>query len=283
MNKDRLSHKIEREIFEKVFNLSKVQPWLSEKSGEVLELLELCQTAPQQELTLDLLNRFHYVSDTKHRSDLRSLAAKITGDWKCVPTDTQVVALSGGEMADSSSMVAYGIKTELAKLGNWKTHNFSDSLGLAISNLPRLPNIVIVDEFAGTGNAVKNKIEYLRAEAESPVAIRVGLLTAMETATKLFQPLVMETCCVNSLRKGISDHFTGNELSQAVALMTELEKLLAKRYGQKKLRDYEFGYERSEALHYSDAANPPNNNFPIFWWPKLTGTGNIRRLIAPRI
>ncbi len=283
MNEDRLAHRIEREIFEKVFNLSKEQPWLSDKSSEIMELLELCQTARQQELVLDLLNRFHYVSDAKHRADLRSLAATIADDWKCDPSDTQVVALSGGELADSSSMVAYGIKTELAKLGSWKTHNFSDSLSLAISNLSNLPNIVIVDEFAGTGNAVKKKIEYLHAEAKSTVRIRVGLLTAMESATIFINPLVVETYCVNSLRKGISDHYTGKELSEAVTAMTELEKCLARRNGKKKLRDYEFGYERSESLHYSDAANPPNNNFPIFWWPKLTGTGNLRRLIAPRI
>lgn len=283
MNEDRLAHKIEREIFEKVFHLSKEQPWLSDKSSEILELLELCQTARQQELVLDLLNRFHYVSDTKHRADLRSLAATITDDWECDPSDTQIVALSGGELADSSSMVAYGIKTELAKLGSWNTHNFSDSLSMAISNLPRLPNIVIVDEFAGTGNAVKKKIDHLHVEAKSTVPIRVGLLTAMESAIMLIDPLVIETCCVNSLRKGISDHYTGDELSEAVAAMTELEKCLARSNGRKKIQDYEFGYQKSESLHYSEAANPPNNNFPIFWWPKLTSTGKFRKLIAPRI
>jgi len=283
MNQDRLAHKIEREIFEKVYGLSRAQPWLSEKSGEVMELLELSETAQQQDLVLNLLNRFHYVSDAKHRADLKTLAATITEEWNCDPFSTQIVALSGGELADSSSMVAYGIKTELAKLGKWQTHNFSDSLAMTLSNISRMPKIVIVDEFAGTGSAVKKKIEYLHTEAHTPFSIRVGLLTAMDSAINLIDPLVENLSCVNSLQRGITDHFSGSELSDAVKSMTALEKRLARRNGSKKIRDYEFGYNRSEALHFSEAANPPNNNFPIFWWPKLSGCGTVRKLIAPRI
>lgn len=261
-----------RDTFASLMVLSRKHPWLIPRSKELFDVLELCETEYEKDLLVDLLGRFHFCSASNHLANLSVISNQIVEQWSCTPLNSHIVALENGECADSSSMIVQQLKQPFAHLGDWKTHNFLNRLNAVVARAKSGDNIVIVDDFAGSGTSIGGKATWLRTElaALGKIAtIRVAVSSAMHHSKLAIEPLVDEYFSINWLPKGISDHFTGGELASATAAMERLEAVLGPRNGSKKLENYRFGYKRSESLYYLEGSNPPNNNFPIFWWPLL--------------
>lgn len=81
------------------------------------------------------------------------------------------------------------------------------------------------------------------------------------------------------LKKGISDHFEGDQLKENIAAVTNMEKQLDK---PKKVKRFSMGFMQSESLYNLADTNIPNNVFPIFWWRYLIG-GVPRKRIFQRV
>lgn len=265
--------------------LAQKQTWLSRKSGVLTNTAALCENDEEFDLLVDLLSRFHFCTPNDHLENLREIADTIVNKWKCLPSDTRITSLNNGERSDSSDMVAYQLKGILAELDTWHTHNFLNKLREAVVTVPNGGNIVIVDDFAGSGKSISDKVEWLRKELEAidkAAKIFVALGTSMDAGKSKIEPVVDGCFIVNILSKGITDHYKDDELTAATSCMMRLETTLAKTSGRKKLVDYSFGYKQSETLYYADGLNPPNNNFPLFWWSKLKHIGKINPIL-PRV
>ena len=261
-----------RDLFTSIFTLTQGQRWLENKGSEIYEILSLCGSGNESEVVVDLLSRFHFTSASEHFAKVELLAKQIAEGWECNPQKTLIVALEKGQCADSSSRIVQDLKAPFAYLEGWKTPNFISRLGDAVALADDETTIVIVDDFVGSGGSVEGKVSWLRKElkaaGKSPV-IGVAVVSAMEKSKEVVEAEADDFFALEWLKRGISDHYQGADLKTATTAMEVLEKQLSNQNGRKKLKDYNFGWKRTEAIFYTEGSNPPNNNFPIFWWPML--------------
>ncbi|MDP2582293.1 hypothetical protein Q8W37_20320 [Shimia thalassica] len=281
----RASEAMSRELFGTLVQLTRQQPWLIQRSEELYDTVSVCDDEAQTNLIVDLISRFHFRSAQQNLEDRREIASKISKDWGCVPENTMLIALQDNACADSTSAAVQQLKGPLAAYAEWKTHNFISSLGEVVDRAKEDSIIVIVDDFCGSGETISKKVKWLReklVEAGKNAIIGVAVSSAMEQSKDVICPFVDEFFAVHWLKKGIRDHYSGQSAMDAIALMESIEGKLGDRYGSKKLEKYKFGWKQSEALCYLEGENPPNNNFPIFWWRKLKSNAD-RTALLPRV
>lgn len=267
------------------FMLTRKHPWLIRKSNSISATLALCEYEEDRNLIIDLISRMSVFDQNEHYENLVQIGNQIVNVWACSPDSTLILALDDKEVADSSKMVVQQMKGVLADHGGWKTAQFLTTLTAAVKKSQNGYSIVIVDDFSGSGESIQKKLLWLRdklASEDKKVRILVAVATAMEASRSAISPISDDYWAVNWIKRGISDYLEGAELSQAIQAMERIECLLSKKSGSKKLSDYTFGWRRSEALYCVFGSNPPNNNFPIFWWPSIRG-GKFHTPILPRI
>jgi len=160
----------------------------------------------------------------------------------------------------------------MAHEDNWETINFVTRLSECIVPDTENTNIVLVDEFCGSGQTILKKIKWIKVllqEKNSSAHIFVCFLATMAEA----EQKVIATCdgffSCNILQKGLSDYYEGENLEFARRMMRNIEEKLATEFNNQKLYKYSFGYKKSEALYYREGGNTVNNVFPVFWWRKL--------------
>ena len=281
----RAIEKMSPELFHELLQLSSQQPWLTRRGAELYETVGICDNADQRKLVMDLISRFHFRSAEEYLEDRRKMAEIIIKRWECLPDNTMLIAVQDNGCADSSSAVVQQFKGPLAEHAEWKTHNFISHLGEVVGRIRDGMGIVIVDDFCGSGETISKKVHWLNqelAKAGKSAPIRVAVASAMEQSRSVLEPIVTDYFAVHWLKRGIRDHFKGHDQADAIAHMQALEDKLAERYNNKKIEKYRFGWRQSEALCYLDGENPPNNNFPLFWWRKLKPDNGWKTLL-PRV
>ncbi|MDD1794338.1 hypothetical protein LRP50_14460 [Enterovibrio sp. ZSDZ42] len=264
---------MKQNVFKIIFNLTKKQPWLQEKTNELEKLLfSDCQTADEQELILELLERFTHVSGEKFIELINTLVEDIATDPDLEDSTTQIVAMTGDYNADSAQFVTYALKMPLERV-KWREHitvtNFQRAYKEFNKHGKRHKNLILVDEFVGSGRTIvgrvaqikkifrENGIEDLNIKVKTIAASSVGLEKAREEGINLTSYLVIE--------KGISEHYELAEVPRKLALMDRLESILSTAYNDRNLP--KLGYGETESLYTRDEGNTPNSVFPIFWWP----------------
>lgn len=249
------------------------QPWLESLNDELLYLLEECSYERQQALILELLNRFVYLDDSKANHLLENATTQIFDVWGLEHEKTQIVAMTYDDSPDSAQSVLWRIKPLLAKIN--KQPKLVNKLGRAVKNIEACPNIILLDEFAGTGKTLANRVKQLRSDIRNyfsnkgysfEVSIRAILLSGMENSKPIIDDLDIAYFCPNWLQKGIAHNYSGKKLKIAYKDMLKLESKLANEVSGRSLPS--LGYGRAEALYYQDHCNLPNSVFPVFWWPK---------------
>jgi len=261
------------ELFRVVFDLSRQQSWLESRQDRLFELIALCDDADQQHLICDLLYRFHFVKAADVPERMKTFANYLVDVLQIDPTQTAITALAKSHYADSSQYIAWLTKSALAGRPGWSTVEFLSTLSAAVSEVKGgKTRIVVVDEFVGSGKTVVSAVGWLKKklaaeglEAEVVVAAVVGMADGVKKASDAG----LDIHCQHVLTKGISDHFTGQDLIRATSNMKALEDKLAAWSNNRKLSDMSFGYLGSESLYYLEGGNTPNNVFPIFWWKHL--------------
>lgn len=271
--------------FAEVLRLAMKNQWLENKSNAVDEILSLCATPDQKKVVAGLIERFHYATPNDQLEYRKSVARHIVDTLKIPPSSAIIIALNDRELADSSSSYVQQMKGVLAEFDGWKSGNFVDKLSAAVSAAEDGKSIIIVDDFAGSGDTIASKSTWLReklAACGKECSIFVAVATAMESSKDKIVPLVKDYYAVNWLTKGLTDFYDGDEAASMSLAMEQLEENLKKRSYGKSINDYAFGWKRSETTYFLEGDNPPNNNFPIFWWPQLKG-GAKRSRLTPRI
>lgn len=263
------------DLFRIVFDLNRQQSWLEARQERLFELIALCDDVEQQHLICDLLYRFHFVKASEVPERMKEFANYLVDTLHIDPAQTAITALAKGHYSDSSQYIAWLTKAALADRPGWSTTEFLSTLSAAVDEVRKgKTHIVVVDEFVGSGKTVVGAVGWLkkRLAAESLSAnIVVAAVVGMTDGIGKVIDAGIEIHCQHILRKGISQHFTGADLTQAISAMKALEGKLSSESNNRKLSDMSFGYRGSESLYFLEGGNPPNNVFPIFWWKHLKG------------
>lgn len=261
--------RISRDLFERVLTLTDKQPWLKEKQEGLIYLVEECNTGEEQELVCDLLSRFCYVSAERFQELIQAMASHIEQDWGLAAETTLICALDNSKYADSSQVIVYALKAAAWTSDAWNTSSFVNGLSKLVDAGKNPLDVVLVDEFIGTGETAEKAINWLRtklAEAGLTPRIRVVMLAAMEDGITRIEPLIHAFYAPIVLKKGISGHYDQTEGSKKLALMTTMEDRLSDVSRRGKLKSHRLGYGQAESLFSRKGGNTPNNVFPIFWW-----------------
>lgn len=281
----RLDSGLPRDVFTRLISISRSQRWLLRRQEKINSLFSDFTDEKDQSFLCDLLERFTYIDGETLADSLEEIGRKITIDWGCTPENTLVAAMDKSRYADSSSAVAWMIKPVLADLGDWETHKIYKKLTDLIDDVSSGQKIVIVDEFVGSGETLSKRLKWIRGElgkSGKSVEIYVATIAAMELVQSKDLSDADDFHTTVWLKQGINDYYSGEELTAATDRMIDIEGDLLPEVNFLKLSKYSLGYKKTQSTYYLENGNPPNNNFPVFWW-KMRKSGQRRRPLIPRV
>jgi hypothetical protein len=232
------------------------------------------------------LHRFQFYDSTAREPHLAAMVDHIVKEWRLGEHNTQFVATTLNDEADSAQGILQELKPRFAHRG-WQQVRTVNKLGGASKNIPPFSNVVLVDEFSGTGKTIKSRVTQLRSDvrealkvkgASAELTVRVCLLASMEEAIEAITAHGVQVFAPIVLKKGISGYYSGDALASARTQMERLESRLSPEIEGEPLPL--FGYGRAEALFSTDE-NPPNSIFPVFWWPR-SKSGKSRKTLLVR-
>ena len=236
------------------FELYQKQPWLlrdDRKDGLELLLDDHCHDLDEQALVCDLLHRFKFLDSSQCEPYLKAMVNQIVTVWQLSETNTQIVAMTADTEGDSAQAILQTLKPMFQQRG-WHAHTANKleaARGRNFKNIARFPNVVLVNEFSGTGRTVLSRVRSLRnllADAPNGFTIQVCLLASMEDALRSIRNEGVDAFASTTLQKGISQHYDGNDLATARDRMLRLESQLASQIDDTPLPS--FGYGQAEAF-----------------------------------
>lgn len=289
----RRSKRLSINEFQRFLRLYISQPWLMPLEPAIVELLDCCDHIDEQFMICDLLDRFTYVANDTFNLFLNDVTEKVINDWKLPGDQTRIVGMSVDYRPDSAEILLYDLQTTFSRKG-WGgggERQFVTHVHRAFKKLDGIEslNIVLVDEFIGSGQTAINRIGMLNNMANNvphlqDLSVKVCVLAAMEHGKRTVEDLGVEVFSPHVLKKGLSDYLNGQALQKALKRMLRLESLLLDEVRSTKLPS--LGYNQAEALYAREAAtgtaNTPNSVFPVFWWP-LDANGSSRNAILHRM
>jgi hypothetical protein len=256
-----------KEDFNNYFELLPRQNWLTEKEEQMINLISSCKNKEQKKLIFELLEDFRYVDYKLFNRYLENIADYIINDSGFEIENTQIVGMVMDSNPDSSQWILQLLKPILTKKG-WNNVKITPEFHRAVRKMNRegLTNLILIDEFIGSGQSVDGRLNYLEEKAKTEYKINACFLAGMENGINKVKSRFNDFKCLIPLKKGISDKYQSPLKEKAIQNMLDLENQLLPLINKKKLADYSFGFGKVEAL-YSSHGNAPNSVFPFFWWP----------------
>lgn len=264
--------RVDETAFTELYPLFEDNKWLSRKSKAVLELYNFCDTSVQQDIILHLIREFKHVSSTEVETLGEMIAAQIEKEWKLLPSDTIISAISDHFDVDGSQAFLQVLKNKFEN-DEWSADNFINKIGKGIHKVKDGGNFILFDDFIGSGETIIRKYDWSISKLKNLnvknanvfiiafASMNFSLDTIKEHQISIYTPLV--------LKKGITDHFDEHTASSYIKELGELEKKLEPYSNDIHLEAYKLGYNKSEAIFTFEAYNIPDNVFPIFWWPEV--------------
>ncbi len=253
--------------YNRFYKILPKQNWLAEKEEELKELLTSCKKQTHKNLLFELLEEFSFINDALFKIYLNLIADYIINDSGFEIDRTQIVGMTMDSTPDSSQWILQQLKPILTRRG-WNnvkiTTNFTR--GVRSLNKEGKNQLILIDEFIGSGQSVQGRVDYLVREARIDYEIKACFIAGMEKGIDSIKDNFADFKCFLPLKKGISDKYEGKELISELKNMSEIEAELMQQINEKKLSKYHLGYNQTESL-YSSFGNTPNSVFPVFWWP----------------
>ena len=278
-----------RELLNLVTDLMVRQPWLRELAPALDELIALCDDYDEHTMVCQLLERFLYLRDAALRNAFRELAKAIVSKSGFSESETIVAAMSYDAAPDSGQAVVTGLRPHLVTAG-WRDVRCLNRVGATTKRLGEgtQSNLVIVDEFVGTGRTARNRVDWLQKSIASDygparsksISIHIGILAGMESGLAQLEEGGLTVHVVHRLKAGLRGWLVDEDYLMACYRMLRLElELSDSTESGEPLPN--FGYGCAEALYAADIGQVPNSVFPIFWWPELKD-GTSRRTLLVR-
>lgn len=271
----------EYEDFMRLIDLNNNFFWLTDNSEGLYELWSHCDNNDEKELIEFLIHNFKYATASDLKNSGNSIANQIENVWQLKSDNTFLVATCDDRKPDGSQAFIQAIKNKFSH--SWRNNNFYNNLLEAANKLEDNVEIILIDDFVGSGDTIKKKWKYLIKKLKERnienYKIRVIAFAAMEFAKAKIDHIKLEFYSFIWLKKGISELITqDSKRKKAILTMTGLENKLGEDYKTLKLSNLRFGYKQSESLYSFEGYNIPNNVFPIFWWPKLNDNNYCKTL-----
>lgn len=279
---NRATQKIDVNDFCSLTQLNIKYEWLQEEPEALFELWCLADNIEQKELIKFLIDNFLYINGKNLDSGCKYIVNQIELEWGLTAANTIITATCDNSKPDGSQMILQKIKNKLSE--TWREEMLYNSLPSAAHKLQNNNNIVLVDDFIGTGDTICRKVAYLQKILNNRkidnYTIHIICLAAMNFAKESMNNLNIPYYSVHWLSKGISEKIDFAQRDNSIKAMEDLESKLNDNISSRKLPN--FGYKKSESLFALESNNIPNNVFPIFWWSQLKG-GIARKTIFRRI
>lgn len=268
--------------------LIKEHSWISSRADSLTQLLlEDCISEEQQSLISDLLGRFKYVSALSFEEKINDLVLGIVTTPNVMPDETIIAAMAADSSPDSSQALVQMIKLKLQSHG-WGNVPIVNVFGAAFkkskSDSFKRKNVVLVDEFVGSGQTVIGRVTSIRSQfntAGIDVNVLVNVIYSSIVGFNEINKNLITFSCLDIISRGISDFEKAENITPRLEEMINLESNLSSEHGKYKRNDYSLGYGKTESLFWIENGNIPNNVFPIFWWPK-NSTGGDRNPLFQR-
>ncbi|WP_073582223.1 phosphoribosyltransferase-like protein [Vibrio quintilis] len=274
--------------FKTMWALYKKQSWLEQKIDALSSLLfDECKTELQRKLVISLLERFEYLDDEGVAEALNWFIEEIVTDPSLSSATTQIVAMTFDSKSDSGQYILQLLKPKLAEQG-WREHLLVNRCDHSLKNFRKAGNlhnqIVLIDEFIGSGKTVVGRVESLKRTYGNSninnVDIRVVVIAASTVGLQCLRDKGIKVSYFIKVPKAISEYYEDDlERNENLYSMELLEDGLSQNYMGHDLP--KLGYGGTESLFYMERGNTPNSVFPLFWWPE-TCDGNLRHSLLIR-
>lgn len=265
-----------------MFLLYDAQPWVKQLHEELTELWSMCSSRPQQVLVRDLIKDFCMFDAALEANACKQFNQQIQ-TWGLAPSTTWIVAVANSNEVDGSTAGLQKLKNKVLPYESWHSR-FISNIPAAAELIKKGDHVILFDDFIGTGKKMLRKIGWLtkilKGRGVEDFSISCACFSGMELGIQyLTDQSSVPVFSSISLKRGISDRYTGDELEAALAHMKEIEENLAPTYKGKRLIDYTMGYEKSESLYCAINDNCPNNVFPILWWAIKKNNSSFKTLL----
>ena len=277
--------KLDPIAFDAVLNIVSKHKELLRGTSAITELWNLCDSQDEQSLIKELFDRFTYLNSDRRKLIEDQIIAQLK-KWKFTGDNTIIAATAEIGEVDGSMASLQNIKNKLPYEDNW-SHNQIMPIVQAAQEIPNEKNLILFDDFIGSGQTIEKKVTYLLKTLDSRnitlKSLTIISYAAMEFGFDFLKNIKQfNIFCPIVLKKGITGYEFGENLDKKLQIMDTLEKKLQPKARTLNLRAFKLGYDKSEALFSLDGANCPNNVFPILWWPTLR-QGIIRDTCLKRL
>ena len=268
---------LDRGAFKDIYNIISTHEWAKEMEDELMNIWDLCTCDDERRLLKDLCGKF-FVLDSKgqklacNKINEYIMSEQLTSDC------TILVSVADVGKTDGSIAGLQLLEQKIEPIGDWEDCFYSHIPDL-IGNISQdLKNIIIFDDFIGSGNKIVKKYKWLSNELSTNSLdidnynIYIISFSAMNLGLSIIEStLYAKVFSANRFDKGISIGSNTRDIERKIEVMLKIENRLNETYKGRKIGKYSLGFEKSEALYYWDGYSCPNNVFPIFWWPELKG------------
>ncbi|SMY36059.1 phosphoribosyltransferase-like protein [Photobacterium andalusiense] len=265
---------IDREAFYDIIDITDKHQWAKERYDELMNLWDLCYSRDERSLLKELIDDF-FVLDKKEERFVSDEINKYFKKKNLKSDKTFIVSVCDVGKNDGSLSGLKILSQKITPTNEWKD-SYINHISELKGKLNNCSNIVIFDDFIGSGNKIIKKYDWLAKVISNEnlniekFNIFIVSFTAMKFGIKIIKEnLNVEVYCPKELDKGISEKNSIIDRYFKIKLMLKIEKKLSDTYDNRPLSKYSLGYGKSESLYYWENISCPNNVFPIFWWERL--------------
>lgn len=255
----------DRALFDQLLSTIRSAQWLRtpEREQNLTYLLLSKHVGTDYPLLLSLLNRFLYVDSDGVFDAISKMRSWIDETLELSSKNTYFVPKKTARLDSSSTLIGASQSVFAASSKNsWSRRNFLFDKR-EILNLNDRINVVLLDDFSGTGRSVKEFLGWFDSNKveNQQLTFYACFIAAMNETREYLSDQNITIHSLNWIGRGITDFYVNP--SQYVDAMKRMEEALLS------ARNYSLGYESSETLFKAELFNIPNNNFPIFWHSSL--------------
>jgi hypothetical protein len=263
---------------DRLFSIMVKLPWIQKERfrNGINGLLLDCRSEDQFDVIDHVLTQLKYCTSSDFEIASTNAAKTIETIWKLESSDTNIVGVAESNRTCGSTAFIRAIELKLPRTWANSIHtNFVSAFRLHGGKT----NLVIVDDFIGTGCKINKKIESIRRNPNScdysiHVVTFAGMTKGIANVGDEVDGRIHSEIELNKCISELKPMERAATLSEA---MRELETKIFENSGS-----YSFGYKQSEAAFYLEASNIPNNNFPILWWEKYADDSERSTLFTRR-
>ena len=239
-----------------------VHPMLKNKTDKLHQLVKILQNDDEIVLATDLIGRGFWFDQAQTIGSADAIALIMVNDWGLTSANTALIKADHLAKMGSADAALQSVRTALDESpGEFTGGNIIGGIAEGAASL--LKNLVIIDDFIGTGEKVSKKIAWIRAHEVIEHNIYVATFVAQTDSKALIEPLTTSYFSAHWRPKAISDFFAQPLCQQKIVTMRAIEA----RFGNITPKD-SLGYGQAEALYFPVGLNTPNSVFPIFWKKK---------------